>query len=99
MAGQGLEFSRGVSDAIVRTDPHLYTTTFSKVGRERKILIDYLRNNRTNIDLCLLASCAGGSGRLHARRLARIEHIARAVELPTAVKRLERLRGDPWVKY
>ena len=43
-----VEFSRGVSDAIVRTDPKLYTTTFSKVGRERKILIDYLRNNRTN---------------------------------------------------
>ena len=26
-----LEFSRGVSDAIVRTDPQLYTTKFTKV--------------------------------------------------------------------
>jgi bifunctional non-homologous end joining protein LigD len=47
-----LEFSRRVSDAIVRTDPQLYTTTFAKVGRERKILIDYMRNNRTNTSVC-----------------------------------------------
>jgi bifunctional non-homologous end joining protein LigD len=43
-----LEFSRGVADAIARTNPKLYTTTFAKAGRESKILIDYLRNNRTN---------------------------------------------------
>src|SRR6185295_10638081 len=47
-----LEFSRLVSDAIARTDPALYTTTFAKLGRERKILIDYLRNNRTNTSVC-----------------------------------------------
>ena len=43
-----LEFSRGVSQAIKRTDPYLYTTAFAKAGRERKIPIDYLRNKRTN---------------------------------------------------
>ncbi|HSL20064.1 MAG TPA: hypothetical protein VK886_00915 [Vicinamibacterales bacterium] len=25
-----------------------FTTAFAKAGRERKILVDYLRNNRTN---------------------------------------------------
>jgi DNA primase len=34
--------SRDVSESIVRTDPQLYTTGFAKLGRERKILIDYL---------------------------------------------------------
>ena len=29
-----------------------YTTTFAKSGREHKILIDYLRNNRTNTSVC-----------------------------------------------
>src|SRR5690349_558310 len=43
-----LSFSRGLSEAIVRTNPALYTTGFRKQGRERQILIDYLRNNRTN---------------------------------------------------
>jgi bifunctional non-homologous end joining protein LigD len=49
---QCLAFSRDVSEAIARTDPHLYTTTFAKRGREGKILIDYLRNNRTNTSIC-----------------------------------------------
>jgi hypothetical protein len=47
-----LEFSRTLSEVITRTDPQLYTTTFAKLGRERKILIDYLRNNRTNTSIC-----------------------------------------------
>ena len=46
-----LQFARDVSEAIVKTDP-VYTTTFAKRGRERKILIDYLRNNRTNTSVC-----------------------------------------------
>ncbi len=70
-----LEFSRGVSDAIARTDPQLYTTTFAKLGRERKILIDYLRNNRTNTSICayLPLARAESAGKTE---LARIEEIA-----------------------
>jgi len=49
-----LEFSRAVA-AIERSNPRLYTTRFAKTGRERKILIDYLRNNRTNISVCALS--------------------------------------------
>ena len=47
-----LDFSRAVSEAIVRADPRAYTTDFAKSGREHKILIDYLRNNRTNTSVC-----------------------------------------------
>jgi bifunctional non-homologous end joining protein LigD len=37
---------------MVRANPDRYTTAFSKRGRERKILFDYLRNNRTNTSVC-----------------------------------------------
>ena len=47
-----LAFSRAVGEMIVRSDPQGYTTTFAKSGRDRKILIDYLRNNRTNTSVC-----------------------------------------------
>jgi bifunctional non-homologous end joining protein LigD len=47
-----LEFSRAVSEAIASADPRAYTTAFAKSGREDKILIDYLRNNRTNTSVC-----------------------------------------------
>lgn len=47
-----LAFSRAVSEAIAKTDPRSYTTAFAKAGRERQILIDYLRNNRTNTSVC-----------------------------------------------
>jgi DNA primase len=43
-----LAFSRAVATAIARADPRRYTTSLPKSGRSAKILIDYLRNNRTN---------------------------------------------------
>jgi bifunctional non-homologous end joining protein LigD len=49
-----LQFARDVSEALVKVDP-IYTTTFAKRGRERKILIDYLRNNRTNTSVCVFS--------------------------------------------
>ena len=44
-------------------DPSLHRT-FAKAGRERKILIDYLRNNRTNTSICAFSPRArpGGDG-------------------------------------
>ena len=47
-----LSFARDVSEAIARTDSRRYTTTFAKAGREETLLIDYLRNNRTNTSVC-----------------------------------------------
>ena len=41
-----LAFARDVAEALVRADPRRHTIAFSKAGRERQILIDYLRNNR-----------------------------------------------------
>jgi bifunctional non-homologous end joining protein LigD len=43
-----LEFARTVASSLEAHDPSTYTTRFAKRGRERLILVDYLRNNRTN---------------------------------------------------
>jgi bifunctional non-homologous end joining protein LigD len=95
-----LEFSRAVGDAIVRTDPKLYTTTFAKVGRQHKILIDYLRNNRTNTSVCAYSprarTGATVSMPLHWSDLTASPE---RWTLLTAAKRLRRLRSDPWVRY
>jgi bifunctional non-homologous end joining protein LigD len=95
-----LEFSRRVSDAIAKTDPRLYTTTFAKAGRERKILIDYLRNNRTNTSVCAYSPRARpGATVSMPLDWSDLTASPERWTLLTAAKRLKRLRSDPWAKY
>jgi bifunctional non-homologous end joining protein LigD len=54
-----LTYARAVSEVLVRADPRVYTTTFAKRGRKRKILLDYLRNNRTNTSVVSPRARAG----------------------------------------
>ena len=95
-----LEFSRSVAEAIERTDPQRYTTTFAKAGRERKILIDYLRNNRTNTSVCAFSPRAR-PGAMVSMPLEWRELGADAERwtLLTAPQRLKRLKSDPWAGY
>jgi len=95
-----LKFSRGVSVAIVRTDPERYTTTFAKAGRERKILIDYLRNNRTNTAVCAYSPRAR-TGATVSMPLdwSELTPSPERWTLPTVSKRLKGLRKDPWTEY
>jgi bifunctional non-homologous end joining protein LigD len=97
-----LDFSRALAEAIERTDPDLYTTQFAKAGRERKILIDYLRNNRTNTSIAAFSS--------RAREHATVSVPVSWEELKTSLKpdgltvktvpqRLARLARDPWKGY
>lgn len=51
-------FARAFAKAIVRSNPELYTISLPKLGRERKILIDYLRNNRTNTSVAAYSTRA-----------------------------------------
>ena len=53
-----LDFARAVASALAASDPSLFTITFAKRGRESKILIDYLRNNRTNTSVCAYSARA-----------------------------------------
>jgi len=95
-----LSFSRSVSEAIVRTNPDLYTTAFSKKGRERKILIDYLRNNRTNTSVCAYSPRARAGAPVSTpidwRELHRDP---KYWTVTTVERRLRRLRRDPWAEY
>jgi bifunctional non-homologous end joining protein LigD len=50
-----LEFAHAIANLMVEQNPERYTTDFRKVGRDDKILIDYLRNNRTNTSICAFA--------------------------------------------
>lgn len=43
-----LTFARAVADALVAEAPGRYTVAMPKAGREAKILLDMLRNNRAN---------------------------------------------------
>jgi bifunctional non-homologous end joining protein LigD len=94
-----LAFARAVAEAIERTDT-VYTTTFAKAGRERRILIDYLRNNRTNTSVC------GYSPRARPGAHVSVPLTWRELRTPpskwtmTSVRlRLKRLKADPWAGY
>jgi bifunctional non-homologous end joining protein LigD len=95
-----LDFARAVSEAITRTDPRAYTTAFAKSGRDHKILIDYLRNNRTNTSVCAFSPRARPGAAVsmplgwHELR----EAPARWTIL-TVPRRLARRRADPWQDY
>ena len=97
-----LDFSRGLSEAIERSDPETFTTRFAKIGREHRILLDFLRNNRTNTSIAAYSTRARPgapisvpiswselSPSLDPRRMT----------LATVPVRLSRLRSDPWKGY
>jgi bifunctional non-homologous end joining protein LigD len=97
-----LDFSRRLCEAIEATDPDLYTTQFAKAGRTGKILLDYLRNNRTN------TSIAGYSTRARPGAPVsvpigwdelRATLNPQSFTLMTVPRRLQRLSSDPWAGY
>jgi bifunctional non-homologous end joining protein LigD len=95
-----LQFSRDVACAIVRTDPRLYTTTFAKAGRERKILIDYLRNNRTNTTICAFSPRARAAAPVSMPiAWGNLRDPPGRWTLTTASRYLRRVRVDPWARY
>jgi bifunctional non-homologous end joining protein LigD len=97
-----LDFARRFAELIEERDPSLYTTVFAKAGRESKILIDYLRNNRTNTSIAAYST--------RARTGAPVSTPIRWGELKETLdpsgftieaveKRLARMRKDPWAEY
>ena len=99
---ESLEFARAIAGVMVEHDPSLYTTDFRKAGRERKILIDYLRNNRTNTSICAFS--------VRARDGAPVSMPIAWNDLTPALKserfsvqstarHLARRRVDPWREY
>jgi len=97
-----LAFSRALAEALERRDPKAYTTAFPKLGREHKILIDYLRNNRTNTSVAAFSTRARPGAPVSVT-LAWEELSARVRPNHYTVrnlrKRLASLRADPWKDY
>ena len=96
-----LAFARALAQALVRRSPGQFTEQFSKAGRSRKILIDYLRNNRTNTSIAAYSTRA----KSHAPVSTPItwNELSDALSperftLSTIVRRL-RKREDPWKAY
>ncbi|MGI5864242.1 MAG: DNA ligase D [Myxococcales bacterium] len=97
-----LELSRRLASFIARQRPELYTTALPKPGREKKILIDYLRNNRTNTSVAAYS--------VRARPRAPVSTPVRWEELSADLppdyftvanlpRRLATLKADPWSDY
>jgi bifunctional non-homologous end joining protein LigD len=53
-----LAFARTIASELAEREPARYTTRFAKAGRERQILVDYLRNNRTNTSVAAYSARA-----------------------------------------
>ena len=97
-----LELSRGVAQALVRHDPELFTTTFAKRGREDQILVDFMRNNRTNTSVAAFSTRAR-EGATVSVPLAWSELTTKldpaSFTVQTVPERLKRQRKDPWAEY
>jgi bifunctional non-homologous end joining protein LigD len=97
-----LDFSRAVAELIEHSDPTVYTTTFAKSGRSNKILVDYLRNNRTNTSICAYSTRAKPQATVSMpltwKELSSGLDPAEFT-LRTTPRRLARLRKDPWADY
>lgn len=97
-----LEFARAVATIMAEKDPDRHTIDFRKAGREDKILIDYLRNNRTNTSICAFS--------VRAREGAPVSMPVGWADLKPALNparftvatvpaALARRRLDPWRDY
>ena len=97
-----LAFSRGLSEALERTRPELYTTEFARAGRSRKILLDYMRNNRTNTSIAAYSTRARPGAPISVPlRWDELKTSLRPSSLSVATlpRRLDRLTADPWKEY
>jgi bifunctional non-homologous end joining protein LigD len=96
-----LAFARAIAEALSRRDRH-FTTRFARAGRDHQILIDYLRNNRTNTSVAAYSSRATADAPVSMpvtwRELARLQTPEQFTVL-TVPGRLRRQRRDPWHEY
>jgi bifunctional non-homologous end joining protein LigD len=97
-----LAFSRALATALARHDPRRFTVAFARAGRERKILLDYLRNNRTNTSVAAFSTRARPGAPVSVP-VAWDELGPRArpdrFTVRSVPRRLASLRADPWAAW
>ena len=99
---QCLDFSRALSEQFEVAQPELYTTAFAKAGRSQKILIDYLRNNRTNTSIAAYSTRAREGAPVSVPLTweeLRVSTDPNSFSVVTVRKRLAKLKADPWAGY
>jgi bifunctional non-homologous end joining protein LigD len=97
-----LAFARAFAQAVVRKRPALFTERFAKLGREDKILIDYLRNNRTNTSIAAFSTRAKPDAPVSVPLAWTELSTARTPDrltMTTVPGRLAKLTTDPWKAY
>lgn len=98
----GLTFAESVAADMVRDAPRRFTTNFSKLGREARILIDVMRNNRANTAIAAFSPRARAgapvSTPLSWDELSTRRPPARFT-VRTVPRRLADLTEDPWAAY
>jgi bifunctional non-homologous end joining protein LigD len=97
-----LDFSRALCETIEAGDPARYTTQFAKSGRANKILLDYLRNNRTNTSIAAYSTRARTGAPVSVPITwdeLRSTLKPAAFTMLTVPRRLQRLSRDPWRDY
>jgi bifunctional non-homologous end joining protein LigD len=97
-----LAFARAFAQALVRRQPSLFTERFAKTGRDDKILVDYLRNNRTNTSIAAYSTRARPDATVSVPVTWQELSPARKPDrftINTVPARLARLRTDPWKAY
>jgi bifunctional non-homologous end joining protein LigD len=97
-----LDFARAAATLLVRRQPEEFTERFAKAGRADRILVDYLRNNRTNTSIAAYSTRARSTAPVSVP-LAWNELTARRppdrFTVAQVLTRLRRLRTDPWKGY
>jgi bifunctional non-homologous end joining protein LigD len=97
-----LDFARAFAETVARHDPRLFTTRFAKAGREGKILVDYLRNNRTNTSIAAYSTRAKPDAPVSVPLAWDELTAARPPDrftIRTVPTRLARIGADPWGAY
>ena len=95
-------FSELVAGQIVKDDPRTYTDSMPKAGRQAKILIDVLRNNRGSTSVAAYSTRARPEAPVSVplaweelQRDLRPDQFT-VKNLP---RRLSSLKADPWARY
>jgi bifunctional non-homologous end joining protein LigD len=96
-----LAFARALALALERRSPDLFTGQFAKIARGRKILIDYLRNNRTNTSIAAYSTRAKPNAPVSTPITWNELSDALSPERFTMTTVLTRMRKreDPWKRY
>jgi bifunctional non-homologous end joining protein LigD len=97
-----LDFARALARCLVRQHPALFTERFAKSGRADKILVDYLRNNRTNTSIAAYSTRARPAAPISVPLTWAELSGGRGPErftITTVPVRLSRMRRDPWKAY